>query len=128
MPCRGSSLAVVDGHLTSIGGYEKKYPTNKLLILAHGRVKWTEHFPPMPTKRGESVAVTFNQHLIVAGGSNWTSNHLCTVEIMDVETLQWSAMASLSEPYTLMHQQPSVEINSTFWVDMMKLTVGRKQY
>ena len=50
-PCRGSSLAVINGRLTSIGEYEKKYyPTNKLLILAYGRVKWVEHFPPMPTK------------------------------------------------------------------------------
>ena len=100
-PCRGSSLAFVNGHPTAIGGYEKKfYPTNKLLILVHGIGKWVEHFPPMPSERGESVAVTTDQHLIVAGGSNWVSNHLCTVEVMDVQSLQWSAVASLPQPYS----------------------------
>ena len=100
-PYTGSSLAVIDGRPTSIGGYKKKYyPTNKLLVLEQERVKWDECFPPMPTKRGESMAVTFDQHLIVAGGSNWLSNHLSTVEIMDVETLQWSTVASLPQPYS----------------------------
>ena len=100
-PDRGCSLAIVDGHPTSIGGYANKYyPTNKLLIFAHGKVKWVEHFPPMPTKRGESISVTTEQHLIVAGGSNWVSNHLCTVEVMDVEALQWSAVTSLPLPYS----------------------------
>ena len=99
-PCRGSSLAVINGRLTSIGEYEKKYyPTNKLLILAYGRVKWVEHFPPMPTKRGDSVTVASDQHLIMAGGSSWLSNHLCTVEVMDIEALQWSTVASLPHPY-----------------------------
>ena len=29
--------------------------------------KWVEHFPPMPTKRYWTAAVTTKQHLIVAG-------------------------------------------------------------
>ena len=53
----------------------------------------------MPTKRSHTVAVTTQQHLIVAGGEN-TSNLLDLVEVMDIETLVWSTAASLPHPYS----------------------------
>ena len=58
-----------------------------------------EHFPPMPTKRSDTTAVTTKQHLIVAGGESG-SNRLDTVEVMDIQTLVWSTAASLPHPYS----------------------------
>ena len=93
-PYKRSALAVVKGQITTIGGqfYES---TNKLLSL-HG--KWMEVFPPMPTKRNNTAAMTTKEHLIVAGGRNG-SKTLQTVELMDTQTLVWSTVASLPHPY-----------------------------
>ena len=66
-----SSLAVIRGLLTAIGGFKNCHsdPENKLLSIVNERdKKWVEHFPPMPTKRYDAAAVTTKQHLIVAGG------------------------------------------------------------
>ena len=89
-----SSLAVIRGLLTAVGG---SAPNKKLLSIVDK--KWIEHFPPMPTKRSHTAAVTTKQHLIVAGGRS-QSNRLDTVEVMDVQTLVWSRAASLPHPYT----------------------------
>ena len=81
------SLVIVRGLLTAIGGTEG-YTTigNKLLsIVSDGDKKWVEHFPPMPTKRSHTAAVTTKQHLIVAGGESQTN--LSIVEVMDIEIL-----------------------------------------
>ena len=97
-----SSLAVINGQVTTIGGYKKTLgnytDTNKLLSLPGHK----EIFPPMPTKRRDSTAMTSKEHLIVAGGS---SGHLITVtitttvEVMDVNTLVWSTVACLPHAY-----------------------------
>ena len=98
------SLAVVKCILTAIGGCKDVFypdPDNKLLsILNNEDKKWVEHYPPMPTKRYCTAAVTTKQHLIVAGGQTGTSNNLNTVEVMDIETLVWSTAASLPHPYS----------------------------
>ena len=65
-PHQYSSLAVLKGLLTAIGGSKGGAPTSKLLSIIDQ--KWVEHFPSMPTKRSHTVAVTTKQHLIVAGG------------------------------------------------------------
>ena len=103
-PCGYSSLAVIRGLLTAIGGKKGQCHVlsmdNKLLSIVNDKnKKWVEHFPPMPTKRYNTTAVTTEQHLIVAGGeSEW--NSLNTVEVMDIQTLVWSTAASLSHPYS----------------------------
>ena len=101
---KGSSLAAVNGQLTAIGGceddmFQEQICTNKLLSLHSG--SWSDVFPPMPTKRHSTTAITSNEHLIVAGGSigkglNTTIN---TVEVMDTNTLVWSTVASLPHSY-----------------------------
>ena len=101
-PYESSSLAVVNGQLTAIGGCEDWHKnhtyTNKLLSL---RGSWSDVFPPMPTKRCGTTAVTSKEHLIVAGGA--TALHVYysieTVEVMDTKTLVWSTVASLPHPY-----------------------------
>ena len=102
-PHQYSRLAVVNGQLTAIGGcknlHNKDTYTNKLLSL---RGNWMEVFPPMPTKRRGTTAVTTKEHLIVAGGSTGpdSSDRSNAVEVMDAKALVWSTVASLPHPYT----------------------------
>ena len=64
------SVAIIRGLFTAIGG-GKGDATDKLLSIVNNEdQKWVEHFPPMPTKRYDTAAVTTKQHLIVAGGAN----------------------------------------------------------
>ena len=102
-PYEHSSLAVVNGQLTAIGGSEdllKKHTyTNKLLSL---RGNWSDVFPPMPTKRCSTTAVTSKEHLIVAGGTTgpYRADVINIVEVLDTKTLVWSRVASLPHPYS----------------------------
>ena len=98
-PCSFSSLAVIRGLLTAIGGNSLGEDQNILLSIVDDRnKKWVEHFPPMPTKRRYTAAVSTKQHLIVAGGMRGSST-LNAVQVLDIETLVWSTAASLPHPY-----------------------------
>ena len=110
-PYQYSSFAVMNGQLTGIGGCEDMFVsstyTNKLLSLSEGLFcrSWSDVFPPMPTKRRGSTAITSKVHLIVAGGDNglfhFSNDNLSTVEVMDTKALVWSTVASLPHPYYL---------------------------
>ena len=103
-PYQYGSLAIVNRQLTGIGGcvdmFKKQTYKNKLLSL---RGSWSDVFPPMPTKRCGTTAITSKEHLIVAGGSTgpWCANNIHTVEVMDTKTLVWSTVASLPHPYDM---------------------------
>ena len=95
------SLAVVNNLLTTIGGRDSgNKVTNQLFSLTgEGRSKtWREVFQSMPTKRSSSVAVCTGQALIVAGGNNQYLKTLRTVEVMDIDTKEWSSAADLPKP------------------------------
>ena len=96
-PNNGFSLAVVNNLLTAIGGRTaKRECTSSLLSLTDK--KWTERFPPMPTKRRCTAVVCSGRSLVVAGGVGEGGKELSTVEVMDTKTLQWSAASSLPHP------------------------------
>ena len=105
-PYQGSSLAVVNTLLTSVGGFKGsiiRTPNNKLLSLSSDDDKgWTELLPPMPTRRCNTAAVTTEKHLIVAGGESGASyvQRHDTVEVMDIGMLVWSTVASFPHPYS----------------------------
>ena len=109
-PYDGSSLAVINGQLTGIGGYEDTSKghtyTNKLLSQCEGlfRRSWSDVFPPMPTKRRCTTAIKSKEHLVVAGGDTGPlfSDALNTVEVINTKTLVWSTVAILPHPYCLM--------------------------
>ena len=96
-----SSLAVIYGHLTAIGGctFDNFDPQDKL-VSRMGDRGWVEHFPPMPTKRWKTAAVTTKQYLVVVGGKKETSSQLNIVEVMEIHNLEWSTVASLPHPYS----------------------------
>ena len=110
-PHQYGSLAVVNGQLTAIGGRGNTLLcTNVLLTLHEGwlRRSWSDVFPPMPTKRYDTTAITSKEQLIVAGGSKEQlivvggasrPGRINTVEVMDTKTLVWSTVASLPHHY-----------------------------
>ena len=98
-PCKDCTLVVIQGVLTAIGASKGGHIDNKLLSIVNDLDKeWMQVFPPMPTKRSHTAAVTTKQHLIVAGGGNGLYR-LDIVEVMDIESLVWSTAASLPHPY-----------------------------
>ena len=68
-PYTHGSLAIISDQLTAIGGcinmFKEGTYTNKLLSLPG----YKKFFPPMPTKRQDTTAVTSKEHLIVADGA-----------------------------------------------------------
>ena len=107
-PTYSCTLVVIKNLLTLVGG--RRYDiqasiTNQLFSLTgegSGR-RWTEEFPPMPTKRSGTIVLCTKAAPIVAGGENNESvlhyvSGLKEVEVMNTETLQWSTAAALSQP------------------------------
>ena len=101
-----ASLVIISGRLTAIGGCSgnvciTNLYTNKLFSL-HNDKTWKVVFPPMPTKRHDTIAASSGTHTIVAGGmcGPFINSSVATVEVMDTKTLSWSTVASLPHPYT----------------------------
>ena len=90
-PNKEFSLVVIDGLLTSVGGWNSSGPTNTLLGLAgeSKREQWSEVFPPMPTPRHSTACITTEPilHVVVAGGYA-RDKYMDTVEVMDINTNQ----------------------------------------
>ena len=97
----GFAIAVIDGLLTTIGGYsDDDKSTNKLFSLTRKGTgqRWTEKFPPMSTKRSLSAALCTGSALIVAGGNDDCYQKLKTVEVLNTKTRQWHIASDLPEP------------------------------
>ena len=99
---QNSSMAVVNGMVTTIGGSKMMtWYSKKLYSLTMGekrKTRWTEMFPPMPTKRSQTMALCSGLALVVAGGEGKGGRALTTVEVMNTESRQWSTAADLPEP------------------------------
>ena len=100
----GFAIAVIDGILTTVGGYGQVHTlhvenTNKLFSLTEegSHRKWTEKFPPMPTKCYCVAALCTGTALIVAGGYDDNDNTLKTVGVLNTETRQWHTAPDLPE-------------------------------
>ena len=101
-PLRGGfAIVVIDGVLTTVGGFDYDIKdTNKLFsLIGEGSCrKWTEKFPPMPTKHCSAAALRTETALIVAGGYDDNSKSLKTVEVLNIETQQWHTAPDLPAP------------------------------
>ena len=95
-PYRYSTLVVVNGVLTVVGGFDSSgNDINKLLSLV-GEGKWVEQLPCMPTKRSHTAAVCSGKTLVVIGGQSGVT--LKTVELLDIDSLQWFIASELPPP------------------------------
>ena len=103
-PCGGFALTVIDGLLTTVGGFggARGENTNQLSSLTgegSGR-RWTEKFPPMPTKRYCVSALCTGTTLMVAGGYGDDGKAIKSVEVLNTETREWHTAADLPQPLT----------------------------
>ena len=103
-PYNAFAVAVIDNLLTTVGGYGGDYRnTNKLLSLTgegSGR-RWTEKFPPMPTKRFSISALCTGTTLIAAGGWGGCKDEILKTvdsEVLNTETQEWHTAADLPQP------------------------------
>ena len=99
---RDFSLVLINGLLTSVGGYSGGHYTNSLLSLTGdgGKRQWSEVFPAMPTPRSDTASITTEQALIVIGGCG-EAQGLDTVEVMDIPSQQWYTGSRLPQPLCL---------------------------
>ena len=98
------TLATVNGLLTAVGGKQSDKSTNVNILLSltgeGSKRKWSELFPPMPTKRNGTAVVCSGRSLVVAGGRGDNDTNLSTVEVMDTKSPQWFTASSLPHPLT----------------------------
>ena len=116
-PYKNSSLVVVNGLLTAVGGYRgtpsaADYEFTNLLYSLSNR-RWIEKFPPMKmdpalgvnSKKEYPAVIQSGSSLIVIGGRTKTQPQ-SRVDILDTNTLEWSDAPEL--PNT--SSEPSVAI------------------
>ncbi len=108
-PHEWSSLAIINNLLTTIGGGILT-TTNKLFSLTGegDNRRWTEEFPPMPTKRSNATSLCIKISLVVIGGDREIFRSLATVEVMNTETRQWSTAASLYHPVSIANASAAI--------------------
>lgn len=95
------SLAIIDGLLTAVGGYDEHNNDTATLLSLVGdgdRKLWVEHFPSMPTRRSFCTIAVSQKYAIVAGGLVGTRNILNNVELMDIESKSWFKSSNLLTP------------------------------
>ena len=92
---KDSGLVVINDVVTAVGGNTSGQCTNRL--ISFNGSEWVKNFPPMPTKRVLHVVINTQNYLIAAGGIRM-GGVTSTVEVMDMNTLEWYTAASLPEP------------------------------
>ena len=97
-PNKDFSLAVIDGLLTSAGGWKGRGSTNTLLSLTGEgeRKQWSDVFPPMPTPRSSAACITTEKALVVSGGTAGDDD-LAALEVMHINTKQWTTVCPLPQ-------------------------------
>ena len=105
-PYCNSGLAIIDSELTTVGGWDDRYPTNKLFTLQQR--KWVEKYPPMNTARSSHAVVSTSDgdYLIVIGGLVGVSGWTATVELFQVKNRRWHKLTDL--PQLLPHPSATI--------------------
>ena len=95
-------LAIVKHKLTTVGGVHDRDGKRSTLLCLSSELKWEQLLPPMPTARQRPATVTTPTHLIVAGG--WSAyGTISTVEVLDINMLQWFSAISSPEKFGCPH-------------------------
>ena len=97
-----SKAAVIDGHLTLIGGRDAstREVTNQVWSWVEENKEWRNTIPSMPTPRARPGVVQTSSVVAVLGGRRY--NHdgtlLSTVDVLHTATLQWTTSPLLKLP------------------------------
>ncbi len=89
------AMTLLANQLVLVGGLTRNVKrTNQLSVFKSG--EWTHPYPPMNIVRHSSTAVSFNNHIIVAGG--YDKGPTSSVEVLDVASRRWYIAQSLPNP------------------------------
>ncbi|XP_064407491.1 uncharacterized protein LOC135352241 isoform X2 [Halichondria panicea] len=91
------AMTSLANQLVLVGGTDPRNNkcTNQLALLESG--EWTHPYPPMNIARSSSTAVSFNNHIIAAGGFD-DKGYTSSVEVLDVASRRWYIAQSLPNP------------------------------
>ena len=103
---RGSAIAVVNNHITLIGGRDvsTRKVTNTLSTWYEEECRWKQVLPPMPTGRVCPAIISHANLLLVTGGvAEDASTVLNTTDVLDLTTMKWITPEGLNLPVPLWH-------------------------
>ena len=104
-PYYNSGLAIIDSELTTVGGWVRAGPTNRLFTLRQR--EWVEVYPPMNTVCSHHVVVsTSDGDYLIAIGGCVSGAATATVELFQVKSRGWYKLTDLPQPLI----QPSATI------------------
>ncbi len=92
------AMTSLANQLVLVGGRDPRNHTRsnqQLAVFKSG--EWTHPYPPMNIARSYSTAVSFNNHIIVAGGDD-DGEPTSSVEVLDVASRRWYSAQSLPNP------------------------------
>ncbi len=91
------AMTSLANQLVLVGGHNpiNNKRSNQLAVFKSG--EWTHPYPPMNIARHSSTAVSFNNHIIVAGGCD-DKGRISSVEVLDVASRRWYIAQSLPHP------------------------------
>ncbi|XP_064389135.1 uncharacterized protein LOC135337165 [Halichondria panicea] len=89
------AMTSLANRLVLVGGRDPK-SCNQLSIFESG--EWAHPYPPMNIAHSSSTAVSFNNHIIVAGGRDDKDKRISSVEVLDVASRRWYIAQSLPHP------------------------------
>ena len=115
-PVVRSEVAVINGHLTLIGGWDvsTEEVTNQVWSWDEENKEWRDTIPSMPTPRLKPAVVQTSSVVAVLGGlSDFTP--LKTVDVLPTSTFQWRTSSILQPPVPLWFVSTAV-CNGTVYI------------
>ena len=94
------AMTTIHNKLVLVGGRHNLDAVDQLGVWQTDSNQWTRPFPPMPTPRSSPSATSYKHWLVVAGGSRFNSS--LNVEVLNVDSNQWSAGPSIPTPWQSM--------------------------
>ena len=96
------AMTSLANRLVMVGGSDPRNNkcTNQLAVFESG--EWTHPYLPMNISRECSTAVSFNNHIIVAGGYDDKEERISSVEVLDVASRRWYIAQSLPNPRSVL--------------------------
>ena len=96
------AMTSLANRLVLVGGIDPRNlkRANQLAVFESG--EWTHPYPPMNIARSSSTAVSFNNHIIVAGGRDNYRCAISSVEVLDVASRRWYIAQSLPNPRSVL--------------------------